>query len=76
MDSVRNTTHNVREAYREMGITGAVREAFQGAIDFLLTLGGYLFTILVDAGREVVVAILGWDVYNSLVNMFSGAKTK
>lgn len=73
MDSVRNTTHNVREAYREMGITGAVHEAFQGAIDFLLTLGGYLFSILVDAGREVVVAILGWDVYNSLVNMFSEA---
>nr|DAP64519.1 MAG TPA: tail tape measure protein [Caudoviricetes sp.] len=70
-DSVTETAHNVREGFREMGVLGAVNAAFEGVFDFFATLGGYLASLIVEAGQAIVVAILGWDVYNSLVNAFS-----
>ena len=70
-DSVKETAHNVREGFREMGVLGAVKAAFEGVFNFFATLGGYLASLVLEAGKAVVVAILGWDVYNALVGVFS-----
>ena len=39
--------------------------------NFFATLGGYFASLIVDAGKAIIVAILGWDVYTALVNAFS-----
>lgn len=70
-DSVKETAHNVREGFREMGVLGAVKAAFEGVFNFFATLGGYFASLIVDAGKAIIVAILGWDVYTALVNAFS-----
>ena len=70
-DSVKETAHNVREGFREMGILGAVQAAFEGVFNFFATLGGYLASLVIEAGKTIVTAIFGWDVYNALVSTFS-----
>lgn len=72
-DSLTSMGQNMADALRDTDYAGAMKAAFQGAIDFLLTLGGYFATLIIEAGKQVVAAILGWDVYNTLVNLFSEA---
>ena len=39
--------------------------------NFFATLGGYLASLVIEAGKTIVTAIFGWDVYNALVSTFS-----